>query len=52
MHNDWETAQKAYAEEEHQILRCTQCGTCTIRCEQELPIPDLLEEIRPNLQQS
>ena len=50
MYSDWETAQTAYVEEGHQILRCTQCGTCTVSCEQEIPIPDLLEEIRPKLQ--
>lgn len=50
MYNDWETAQTAYTEEGHLILRCTQCGTCTVSCEQEIPIPDVLEEIRPKLQ--
>jgi uncharacterized protein len=51
MYEDWETAKNRYKEEGHQILRCTQCGTCAVRCGKEIAIPDLLEKIRPRLQQ-
>jgi predicted aldo/keto reductase-like oxidoreductase len=51
MYGDWETARTIYKEEGHQILRCTQCGTCVVRCGREIAIPDVLEEIRPKLEQ-
>ena len=51
MYDDWETAKRTYRKEGHQILRCTQCGTCAIRCGREIAIPELLEEIRPKLEQ-
>jgi predicted aldo/keto reductase-like oxidoreductase len=50
MYEDWETAKTTYKEEGHQILRCTQCGTCAVRCGREISIPDVLEEIRPKLE--
>ena len=51
MYGDWETARTTYKEEGHQILRCTKCGTCAVRCGREIAIPDVLEEIRPKLEQ-
>lgn len=51
MYDDRETAKRNYKEEGHQILRCIQCGSCAIRCGREIAIPDLLEEIRPKLEQ-
>ena len=51
IYEDFETARTIYKEEGHQILRCTQCGTCAVRCGKEISIPELLEEIRPKLEQ-
>ncbi|MBN2074084.1 MAG: aldo/keto reductase [Dehalococcoidales bacterium] len=51
MYDDWETAKMLYKVEGHQILRCTQCGTCAVRCGREIAIPDVLEGIRPKLEQ-
>ncbi|OGN90900.1 MAG: hypothetical protein A2158_07885 [Chloroflexi bacterium RBG_13_46_14] len=50
MYDDWETAKRIYKEEGHQILRCTNCGTCDVRCGREITIPEWLEAARLKLE--
>ncbi|MFC1947830.1 aldo/keto reductase [Chloroflexota bacterium] len=50
MYDDWDTAKMLYKEEGHQILRCTNCGTCAVRCGREIAIPEWLEVARLKLE--
>jgi predicted aldo/keto reductase-like oxidoreductase len=46
IYDDPATARSIYADEQHQAVRCTECGDCETRCVKRLPVIEWLKKAR------
>ncbi|MDY6825635.1 MAG: aldo/keto reductase [Bacillota bacterium] len=51
IYSNYQTAREIYAEENHKIERCTECGSCEKSCAKRLNIIDYLKEAQKALSQ-